>query len=133
MSVAARVSMILSIQEHLSGAFPVVRTYPASYERRVDAAGTKVFAATGTVQEDEETTLDIPGTLTTVNYWLIENLASPDGTGNADVTVTGGPVDVTLKRGQVLFVSNEGTGWTAAQATVTGTADTPFKVIALGE
>lgn len=132
MSVAARVSMILSVQEHVGGAFPRVQTYPSAYERRVDGESVKVFAATGAVASGG-TTLDVPGTLATVHYWMVENLADPGETGTADVTVTGGPVNVTLHRGQVLFVSNETAGWTAEAVTITGTAATPYKVIALGE
>lgn len=134
MSVAARVSMILAVQEHTSGPFPAVRTYPAAFERRLQGAGVKVYAASGTVESGSGgTTLDVPGTLTKVHVWCIQNLADPDDTGAADVVVSGGPVNGTVPRGQMVFATHDVTGWTAASVTITGTAGTPFKVIALGE
>lgn len=133
MTVAARVSLILAVQEHVTGAFPAVRTYPAAYERRIDAVGTKVFAATGEVAAGAGTVLAVPGTLAKVYYWAVENLADPDQTGTANVIVAGGPVNGTVPRGQVVFATNETEGWTAAAVTITGTVGTAYKVIAVGE
>lgn len=133
MSVAARVSFILATQEHAEGPFPAVRTYPAAFERRVAGETVKVFAATGEVAPTGGTTLNVPGTLTTVHYWLVENLAEPDEAGTASVTVAGAPVNGTVPRGQIVFATNEVAGWPAAAVVVTGTPGTPFKVIALGE
>lgn len=132
MSVAARISMIVAVQEHTTGAFPAVRTYPAAFERRVEGAETKVFAAAGSVASGG-TALNIPATLTSIRYWLVENLSDPDGSGTANVVVAGGPVNGTVARGQMLFATNESVGWAAATVTITGTAGTPYKVIALGE
>lgn len=134
MSVAARVSMILAVQEHTTGSFPALRTYPAAYERRVEGEAVKVFAASGTIPSGSAgVTLAVPGTLAKVTHWMVENLASPDGEGTADVVVAGAPVNATVARGQVVFASNDVAGWTAAAVTLTGTAGTAYKVIALGE
>lgn len=133
MSVAARVSLILAVQEHVAGPFPAVRTFPASYERRVAGESVKVFAATGTVPAGTGETVAVQGALTTIHYWLVENLAPPEVAGTANVIVAGGPANGTVPRGQMLFATNETTGWAAAAVTVSGTAGTPYKIIAVGE
>lgn len=133
MSVAARLSLIAAVHEHVDGAFPYVRTYPAGLERRVEGANVKVFAATGEVTA-EGTVLEVGNTLTTVRYWLVENVEPSEFPEAADVVVSGGPVDAAVARGQLLFATNDaGAGWPAADVTVTGTPGTAFKVIAIGE
>lgn len=133
MSVAARLSLIAVVHEHVGGSFPYVRTYPAGLERRVEGPNCKVFAASGDVAADG-TVLDLPETLTVVRYWIVENVEPAEFPEAADVVVAGGPVNGTVARGQVLFASNDtGAGWPAASVTVTGTPGTAFKVIAIGE
>jgi hypothetical protein len=133
MSVAARVSMILAVQQHVDGAFPVMQTYPAAFERRVEGEAVKVFAATGTIPAGAGgVTLNVPAALSTVTHWMVENLAAADGSGTANVVVAGAPVNGTVPRGQVVFATNEVAGWPAASVTLTGTAGTAYKVIALG-
>lgn len=129
--VSARLSLIVAVQEHVDGPFPAVHTYPASYERRVGGAGVKVFAASGTVGASPSVH-DVSETLQTVHYWAVENLSPPDTAGTGNVVVAGGPVNGTLPRGQVIFATNEVVGWAAGEVTVSGTAGTPYKIIAIG-
>lgn len=132
-TVAARLSLIVAVHEHVAGSFPYVRTYPAGLERRMEGEAVKVFAASGEVAAGG-TVLDVADTLTKVRCWVVENVEPAELSGVADVTVTGGPVNGTVPRGQVLFATNDtGDGWPAASVTVTGTPGTAYKVIAVGE
>lgn len=121
MTVAARVSLDIVVQEFTAGDFPGTRTYPASFERLVEE-GAKVFARAGATPA----TLAVAETLSTVRYLLIQN------TGTAPIAVSGVPFPGTLTAGQVLFVTNED-GWPAATATLTGAAGAAYKIIAIGE
>jgi len=131
MSVEGRVSLILAMQETTTGCFPSLTTYASTVERYVNATGTKVFSACGTVA-GTATTLNVPATLTKVFYWLVENTSTAT-TGTADVIVAGGPINGTIPRGSLLFSTNGAAGWTPASVTITGTSGTPYKVIAVGE
>jgi hypothetical protein len=106
-------------------------TYPANYEEIVAGENVLVFAASGVVGEDP-ITLDVPSKMTTVTHVIIQNEATVDEEGTADVAVSGGPLPVTVPRGQVAFATNSVSGWDAEALVVTGTAGTPFKVICLG-
>ena len=67
-----------------------------------------------------------------MKLWYVENLAAAAATSIADVTVAGAPVNGTVPRGQVVLATNDYVGWTAANVTITGTAGTAYKIIALG-
>jgi len=131
----ARVSVALTAQVRDEGVFPSCQTYPASFERYL-TAGTSgqtigvVYATTGTVGSTP-TTLAIASTLTRIKLWYVENLAAV-ASATADVTVAGAPVNGTVPRGQVLLATNDYVGWIAASVTISGTAGTPYKIIALG-
>jgi hypothetical protein len=64
--------------------------------------------------------------------FYVENLADPTAEGTADVTVADAPVNGTVERGQMILATNDLTGWAAGTVTITGTAGTPFKLIAMG-
>jgi hypothetical protein len=70
--------------------------------------------------------------LATVKFFYVENLGDVGVSGAADVTVSGGPVNGTVPRGQVLLGTNDAVGWTAGTVTITGTAGAAYKIIALG-
>ena len=132
----ARVSVALTAQVRDDGVFPSCQTYPASFERYLvnGTTGqtiTKAYATTGTVGATP-TTLAIASTLVRVKLWYVENLAAAAATSIADVTVAGAPVNGTVPRGQVVLATNDYVGWTAANVTITGTAGTAYKIIALG-
>lgn len=131
MTVAARISLASVIQESSSGAFPSLTTYPANYEEIVAGENVLVFAASGVVGEDP-ITLDVPSKMAAVTHVVIQNEATVDEEGTAEVAVAGGPLPVTVPRGQVAFATNSVSGWDAEALVVTGTAGTPFKVICLG-
>lgn len=136
-STTARVSVAITGQVQTDGAFPSLATFPASFERYLTPGTdglqiTKVVGETGTVQS-AGTTVDLAAKgLSRVKLWYVENLADVALSGTADVTVAGGPVNGTVSRGQILLGTNDVTGWTATAVTVTGTAGTPFKIIAMG-
>jgi|LakMenE18May11ns_1017448.scaffolds.fasta_scaffold9948970_3 hypothetical protein len=132
----ARVSVALTAQVRDDGPFPSCQTYPASFERYLTNGTTgqtvsKVYATTGTVGSTP-TTLPVASTLSRVKLWYVENLAAAAATAAADVTVAGAPVNGTVARGQMVLATNDYTGWTAANVTITGTAGTAYKIIALG-
>jgi hypothetical protein len=132
----ARVSIALTAQLRDDGVFPSCQTYPASFERYLTSgtAGqtvSAVYAVTGTVGATP-TMLPVASTLVRVKLWYVENLSAAAATSAADVTVAGAPVNGTVPRGQVLLATNDYVGWTAANVTISGTAGTPYKIIALG-
>lgn len=134
MSIAARVSLVFAVHEHVDGPFPALRTYPSAYERRVAGGEAKVFAQSGVVPAGQTgATANVPGTLTVVHYWLVENLAPADVSGAAEVSISGAPINGTVPRGQVVLATNDAAGWPATTVTVTGTPGTPYKIIAVGE
>jgi len=126
----ARVSVALTAQVRDDGVFPSCQTYPASFERYLTSGAVSVvYAVTGTVGATA-TTLPVASSLSRVKLWYVENLSTSGST--ADVTVAGAPVVGTVPRGQIVLATNDATGWTAAAVTITGTAGTPYKIIALG-
>lgn len=128
----ARVSLAITAQVRDDGTFPSMATYPASFERYLTSGAiTKVYAISGTVGSTP-TTLPVASTLARVKLWYVENLASSAGTSASDVTVAGAAVNGTVPRGQIVVATNDYSGWTAANVTITGTAGTAFKIIALG-
>jgi hypothetical protein len=133
MTVAAHISLHAAVQEKTDGVFPAITVYPADYDERIGSEGTKVFAATGAVEAGEEgTTLDVTGKLTEITRIVVQNLASFDEEGDADVVLTGGPLPGTVTRGDIGIKTNAIAGWPAENIVVTGTAGTPYKVICLG-
>jgi hypothetical protein len=130
-TVAARISLASVVQESSSGSFPSLTTYPANYEEIVAGEHVMVFAASGILGE-EAVTLDVPSKMATVTHIVIENEATLDAYGDADVAVAGGPLPLTVRRGQVAFATNAVAGWDAEPLVVTGTPGTPYKVICLG-
>jgi hypothetical protein len=85
------------------------------------------------VEDDEEgTTLNVTGKLTEITRILVQNLASIDEEGDADIVLTGGPLPVTVHRGDIAIATNAIDGWEAENIVVTGTTGTPYKVICLG-
>jgi hypothetical protein len=130
-TVAARISLASVVQESTSGSFPSLTTYPANYEEIVAGEHVLVFAASGILGENA-VTLNVPGMMAKVTHIVIENEATLDADGDADVAVAGGPLQVTVPRGQVAFATNAVAGWDAEQLVVTGTPGTPYKVICLG-
>jgi hypothetical protein len=130
-TVAARISLASVVQESTSGSFPSLTTYPANYEEIVAGEHVLVFAASGILGENA-VTLNVPGMMAKVTHIVIENEATRDADGDADVAVAGGPLPVTVPRGQVAFATNAVAGWNAEQLVVTGTPGTPYKVICLG-
>lgn len=139
-TISARISLTLAVQATTGGTFPSLQTYPASFERLLlpnDAAPPKVFAAEGVIPagtglDPGSVTLPVAGSLASVRYWYVENMADPDVSGTANVVVAGGPVSGTVARGQILLATNDRSGWPAASVTLSGTAGTPYKVIAIG-
>lgn len=125
----ARVSVALTAQIRDDGVFPSCQTYPASFERYMTGGTiTKAYATAGTLGATA-TTLPVASTLATVKLWYVENTA---GAGAASLTVANAPVNGTVSRGQMLLATNDVTGWAAANVTLSGTAGTTYKVIALG-
>jgi hypothetical protein len=70
--------------------------------------------------------------MATMTHIVIENESPIDEEGDADVAIAGGPLPVTVPRGQIAFATNSIAGWGAAPLVVTGTHGTPYKVICLG-
>lgn len=131
----ARVSVAITAQLREDGVFPMLRTYPASFERYLTNGTTgqtisKVYAATGSIGS-QPISLPVSGTLATVKLWYVENTGSASGTPQ-DVTISGAPINGTVPRGQCLLATNDFTGWTAGTVTLTGTNGATYKVIALG-
>jgi hypothetical protein len=122
----ARVSVAVTAQVRDDGTFPAMATYPASFERYMTSG--KVYATSGTLG-GSGATLPVGGTLATVKVWFVQNLAE---SGSGSITVADAPVNATLARGQMLLATNDITGWTAGTVTLSGTAGTPYKVIAIG-
>lgn len=112
-----RLSVELTGQSRDAGAFPAMRTYPASVERYL--TGGKIYAATGTGAGS----LPIGGTLTKITAWYVES-------AGGSVTVADGPVNGTVPAGECVVATNA-VGWTAGTVTITGTGS--YKVIAYGE
>ena len=131
MTVVARISLASVVQESSGDVFPSLRTIPCSYEEIVSGEDVKVLPASGVVG-DEPITIAVTDTMGTVTHILVENLASIDEAGEADVALSGGPLPVTVPRGQVAVATNAIAGWVAEPIMVTGTAGTPYKVIVLG-
>ena len=117
--VSARVSLAISVQESTSGPFPGMTTYPASVERYL--TGGKVYAATGTATS-QGVSVPVAGKLATITVWYIEATGGP-------VTVSGGPVNVTVPDGECVLATNAA-GWTAGTVTVAGSG--AYKLIAYG-
>lgn len=132
----ARISVALTTQLRDDGTFPSMQTYPASFERYLvnGTAGqqiTKAYAATGTLG-GTSVTLPVASTLAKVKLWYVENTSSAFGADASNLVVAGAPVNGTVPRGQMLLATNDVTGWTAATVTLSGTAGTTYKIIALG-
>jgi hypothetical protein len=118
-TVDARISVAVSVQESTDGPFPGLTTYPASVERYLTSG--KVFAATGTATA-QGVTVPVSGKLTTITVWYIEATGGP-------VTVSGGPVNVTVPGGECVLATNAA-GWAAGSVSLVGTG--AYKVIAYG-
>jgi hypothetical protein len=109
-------------------------TYPASFERYL-TNGTAALQITSVVGESGvvPATIDLAASgLASVRFFYVENTADVTASGVADVTVSGAPVNGTVPRGQILLATNDVSGWTAGTIEITGTAGTPFKLIAAG-
>jgi hypothetical protein len=132
----ARVSVALTAQVRDDGVFPSCQTYPASFERYLinGTTGqtiTKAYATTGTLGGGN-VTLPIASTLTKIKLWYVENTSPALLVDAANLTVASGPVNGTVPRGQMLLATNDVTGWTASNVTLSGTSGTTYKIIALG-
>lgn len=131
---SARISVAISGQVRDTGAFPSVTTYPASFERYlVNGTGPLQIAQAVGHSGTVPAAVDLAAAgLTSVRVFYVENLADPTAEGTADVTVADAPVNGTVERGQMILATNDLTGWAAGTVTITGTAGTPFKLIAMG-
>jgi hypothetical protein len=132
----ARVSVALTAQVRDDGVFPSCQTYPASFERYLVNGSTgqtitKAYATNGTLSGGN-VTLPIASTLTKIKLWYVENTSPALLVDAANLTVASGPVNGTVPRGQMLLATNDVTGWTATNVTLSGTSGTTYKIIALG-
>jgi hypothetical protein len=132
----ARVSVALTAQVRDDGVFPSCQTYPASFERYLVNGTTgqtvsKAYATAGTLS-GSNVTLPIASTLTKIKLWYVENTSPALLVDAANLTVAGAPVIGTVPRGQMLLATNDVTGWTASNVTLSGTSGTTYKIIALG-
>ena len=132
----ARVSVALTAQVRDDGVFPSCQTYPASFERYLVNGTTgqtvsKAYATAGTLS-GSNVTLPIASTLTKIKLWYVENTSPALLVDAANLTVAGAPVNGTVPRGQMLLATNDVTGWTASNVTLSGTSGTTYKIIALG-
>jgi hypothetical protein len=132
----ARVSVALTAQLRDDGTFPSMQTYPASFERYLTTGTTgqtitKAYATTGTLGSSN-VTLPVASTLTKIKLWYVENTSPALLVDAANLTVAGAPVTGTVPRGQMLMATNDVTGWTAGNVTLSGTSGTTYKIIALG-
>lgn len=131
----ARVSVAITAQVRQDGVFPSFTTYPASFERyltngTVGQTISKVFAVSGTIGS-EALTLPVAGTLTTVKLWYVENTGAASGIAS-NLTLANAPINCTVPRGQCVLATNDVTGWTASNVTLTGADGAGYKIIALG-
>jgi hypothetical protein len=132
----ARISVAVTAQLRDDGTFPSMQTYPASFERYLvnGTAGqqiTKAYATTGTLG-GTSVTLPVASTLAKVKLWYVENTSAALVAEASNLVVAGAPVNGTVPRGQMLLATNDVTGWAAASVTLSGTAGTTYKIIALG-
>jgi hypothetical protein len=132
----ARISVAVTAQLRDDGTFPSMQTYPASFERYLTNGTTgqqitKAYATTGTLG-GTSVTLPVASTLAKVKLWYVENTSPSAGNDASGLVVAGAPVNGTVPRGQMLLATNDVTGWTAANVTLSGTAGTTYKIIALG-
>jgi hypothetical protein len=134
---SARVSIAVTAQVRSSGVFSSTATYPASFERYLTDGSaafqiTKAAGDAGTVSSTAKTVDLAASGMTKLKFFYVENTSDPSVAGTANVVVAGGPVSGTVPRGQVMLATNDVVGWAPGVITLTGTAGTTYKLIALG-